>query len=78
MMVSKRTRMNWYIDPRHRDDPDSGGRRENHDVHRPGYVNQLRQISNRHDRTVSRTLRRIVIDALTRRGASTAGRATSL
>ncbi len=34
------------------------------------YVNQLKQISSAHDRTVSRTLRRIVIDTLTRRDAT--------
>ena len=34
------------------------------------YINQLKQLSDRTDRTVSRTLRRIVIDALTRRSMS--------
>ena len=34
------------------------------------YVNQLKQISSAHDRTVSRTLWRIVIDTLTRRDAT--------
>ena len=40
------------------------------------YIEQLKKISDSHDRTVSRTVRRIVIDALTQRRRVPAARTT--
>ena len=42
----------------------------------PEYITQLKELSDRTDRTVSRILRRIVIDALTQRRRVPAARTT--